>query len=92
MLPLLLFEAVRLSWVRGGDDAAAAVLFVGAGLQGGVAATSLFVGLSADCSARRLLMGSFSAAEPRVLLCVMEVKGKGSSSDCAGLAQGRSLS
>ena len=74
MLPL--FEAVRLSWVRGGDDA---VLLAGAGMLGGVAvaAASLCAGLSADCSARWLLMGSLSAAaRPWKLLCVMEVRGE----------------
>jgi hypothetical protein len=79
MLPL--FEAVRLSWVRGDDDA---VLLAGAGMLGGVAATSLCAGLSTDCSARWSLMGSLpAAARPWKLLCVMEVRGERSSRDCA---------
>lgn len=72
---VLLFEAVRRSWVRGDDDA---VLLAGAGLLGGVDATSQFVGLSTDCSTRRLLMESFSAAGPRKLFCcVMESEREG---------------
>ena len=81
MLPL--FEAVRLSWVRGDDDA---VLLAGAGILGGVAVAvaSLCAGLSTDCSTRWSLMGSWSAAaRPWKLLCVMEVRGERSSRDCA---------
>jgi hypothetical protein len=65
------------------------VLLAGAGMLGGVAATSLCAGLSTDCSARWSLMGSLSAAaaaaagRPWKLLCVMEMGGKRSSRDCA---------
>jgi hypothetical protein len=46
-------------------------------MVGGVDATSLFAGLSTDCSARRLFMESFSAGRPRKLFCVMESKREG---------------